>query len=222
MKVVVLALLLCCGSSSFAQPPVLHAGLNLAFESMEEFIFYNQRLLTIYKQLQLSAQCKYLPAARGLAQLAESSVDGAAARTGELGEQFPGLVRIEPPVGRVIVLLYRRKGSHVNRDNWRLQRVASLRGALVADDLLAGVPAQRLPTIEVGLKLLSSGRVDVLLTEAAIASQLIEKLRMENVEPIYPPLLSMNLHHYLLPHYGYLEELLSERLLQLHLEQKLQ
>ncbi|WP_156025708.1 transporter substrate-binding domain-containing protein [Simiduia agarivorans] len=189
-----------------------HAQLQL--DCAEVFRPANDRLLAALAGGGVSAQCHYLPSARGSQQVMAAELDGALLRTEDYGAAFPTLIRLEPAAHRVLLMLYRRRGSDIDLGNWREQSIVSLRGAVVLDRMLAGLNVSRVGSLESGLKQLSAGRADVLVGDQLSVPALMRDWGIDNVEMIYPPLATQLLYLYLRPEHASLAAPISAILMQ--------
>jgi len=170
---------------------------SLRLECSEIFSVWNKKVVEAYAALGIQVECVDIPWARGAQHLASGLLDGAAIRAKEFGEQYPNLIRVEPPVTVFTILLYKRKAEPIDYRNWRSHSIVSLRGSVLSDQLLVGLDSHRAASVEAGLKQLSAGRVDLLLGDTLAVPKAIEELGVTNVEPIYPPVASYPMYHYL-------------------------
>lgn len=174
---------------------------------------WNQELLSHYHAIGIEAKCLYLPRARGAALVAGGELDATALRGEDFGQQFPHLIRVEPPLKAVPLMIFRRIGTDVTIDNWRSRSIATLRGAVIFDHLLAGLDVTRLATIEAAIKQLSAGRVDLMVGDNQLVPQLLQTMAVDNVEMLTPPVTTVLLYHYVQVKHRDLAARLSERLL---------
>ncbi|AFV00212.1 transporter substrate-binding domain-containing protein [Simiduia agarivorans] len=175
---------------------------------------WNLDVLAHYQALGVSAECVFLPRARGSVQVAAGELDGSAMRGHDFGVQFPHLIRVEPPIKAVPLVVFRRIGTDITVANWRAHSIATIRGAIVFDQLLAGLDVTRLSTIEAAVKQLSAGRVDVLVGDTVLVPALLQQMGVDNVEMVTPPVTTVLLYHYLQEKHRALASRLSERLLE--------
>lgn len=186
----------------------------LVIDCHRDFNHWNVELVAHYKALGQSVECVSLPRARGVQQIAMGELDGSALRSKEFGLQFPHLIRVEPPIKAITLVIYRQVGSEVNRDNWRSYSIATLRGAIIFDHMLAGLDVTRLGTLEAAIKQLSSGRADLLVGDTQLVPRMLRDLGVTNVEMLTPPLTTVFLYHYLQPEHREIADNLSRRLLE--------
>lgn len=171
----------------------------LRLECSDLFPQANNKVVDAYAQIGIAAECVAMPWIRSGQQVAVGGLSGAAIRSKEFGQQFPNLLRVEPPVTTFTLLLYKRKGTRIDSTNWRRHSIASLRGGILTDQLLAGLDVRHLGSVEAALKQLSAGRVDLLLGDDKAIPEVIERLDMANIEAITPPLSTILMYHYLHP-----------------------
>ncbi|MDN3637267.1 hypothetical protein QWY82_00475 [Simiduia curdlanivorans] len=203
-----MAVALTLSAGVWAQPT------SLRLECNDIFSVWNKRVVEAYAALGVEVECVDMPWARGAQNLASGLLDGTAIRAKEFGDQFPNLVRVEPPVTVFTILLYKRKGEDIDHRNWRSHSIVSLRGSVLSDQLLVGLDSHRAGSVEVGLKQLSAGRVDLLLGDTLAVPKAIEELGVTNVEPLYPPVATYPMHHYLNREYGDLLLPISQQLME--------
>ena len=99
-------------------------------------------------------------------------------------------------------------------DNWRTRTLVSLRGAIVLDELLAGLDVTRAASLENGLKQLSAGRVDAMVGDLRFVPAVIDQLGIDNLESLRPPVSTELLYHYVHPSHADLAARLSDLLLE--------
>ncbi|MDR7335918.1 transporter substrate-binding domain-containing protein [Roseateles asaccharophilus] len=159
------------------------------------------RLLTdIYRRAGLALQIEAQPAPRAGLTALSGQADGELVRIASYGQNYPQLIRIDPPFYRVGVRAYSlpsRSASVRSRDDLKHYTLGSIRGMAYVHDLTEHHPAvtQTQDALQL-FRMLLAGRLDLALctTQAARASLL--SLGTPEVDAS-PELAAFELHHYL-------------------------
>lgn len=161
-----------------------------------------QRVLEVaYERAGIPLEVRYLPRKRALAASSSGEVDGEVMRVASLGERFPTLKRVEPPIAYHVSAMYVRKGSGIDASalvNLGDYRVAVLQGVMAHVGYAeAAKSSASLPSLEQMFKMLESGRVDIVIHNTTDSVALLANRDFPSVDPNGIEFKTVELYHYL-------------------------
>lgn len=155
----------------------------------------------IYKEIGLDVSVTSGPANAIENKLALGFLDGEILRIHSYGEDNENVVRVPTPYYQLETMGFVRSGSGVSiksLEDLKKYRVAVVKGVKHTENATKQHPkVVVLPKTSQILKLLSKGKVDVVLTNTVDGLVAIEKLKLKDVEPLAEPLATEPLYHYL-------------------------
>lgn len=155
----------------------------------------------VYKEIGLEVSVTSGPANTIENKLALGFLDGEILRIHSYGEGNEKVVRVPTPYYQLETMGFVKSGSGISiqsLEDLKKYRVAVVKGVKHTENATKGHPkVVALPKTKQVLKLLEKGKVDVVLTNTIDGLIAIEKLGLQNLEPLPQPLATEPLYHYL-------------------------
>ncbi|WP_271274415.1 substrate-binding periplasmic protein [Aliamphritea hakodatensis] len=151
-----------------------------------------------YKQLDIEVDADYLPASRSLMMAAKGQYDGELYRIAGISEDYPHLLQVPTPVNRVEVVAFcRSAGDHdMSLEALRNYRLGVRRGVRFNVLLPLTETTQRVDSNRQLFNMLEKSRIDIALVARANGLQIIREMQITDITALNPPLLNLNLYHY--------------------------
>lgn len=187
-------LLACCFATAQAREVITLGKSNGAMGTIAEAV-----LREAYRRVGIELAIKEFPAERALNEANRGILDGELSRMAGIEARYPDLVRIPVAINRIEGMVY------TNRADFRVDGWDSLRPYLIgvrigikfAEDGTHGMRVQRVPTNEQLFSKLELGRTDIVVSTRTEGEAMIRRLKTRHVRALEPPLLTIDLFHYL-------------------------
>ncbi len=151
-----------------------------------------------YRRLGIKIDLKFLPGIRALKHANHGVTDGDLCRVKGIEKEYTNLVMVPVKVASVeIVAFGKNKNITVNGwDSLHPYSIAYLRGIKIISKKAKG-KLKPVSSKKQAFKLLAFNRVDLVIDTRIMGLVTLEKLKIENVRIIEPPLQEIILYHYL-------------------------
>ena len=152
-----------------------------------------------YKKLDIEVERKVLPEERALKMSNSGAVDGEDIRVAALQPILNNLIMI-PIVISSVENCALSKDSDIKIDGWeslRTYSIATVRGIKIIEKNTEGFNRKLLTKIEQCFYMLEKDRVDIIIYDKLSSSELIKKKGYKGINILEPPLLKVDLYHYL-------------------------
>ena len=158
-------------------------------------------LTAVYAKLGIKVEFVDVEAARALELSSSGEIDGEIQRIDAVAEQFPTLIRIEPPVNYIEPSAFTR-GLKFPIDGWASiadYQVGIVRGVGSSERGTKGMAhVQTATSLENLILMLDHGRFQVMVTDRISGEVTLKKMRLaDTIRPLSPPLQHIDLYHYL-------------------------
>ncbi len=176
----------------------LHAQEKLVF-SVVEGVSATAILQEGYKRIGIDIEAKILPAERALSMSNSGELDGEVNRIVNINMKYPNLIMIPIPIFFLDIVAF-TKHLEFPVQSWESlapYEVATLRGMKVAENGLQGMKYLALTEFEQILRMLDKERIEVAILPRLDGLQIIKKFNLKTIEILEPPLVRINLYHYL-------------------------
>lgn len=195
-RVMASAMLAWAGPALAANPPIRIGAIDKDAVSWVAA----QLLADIFKQAGLALEILPMPGPRTTKMSLAGELDGDLIRIQTYGQNYPVLVRVEPPFYRVSVRAFSMPGRNARistRDDLQHYTLGAIRGMAYVYDLTETHPALTLAqNSEQMFRMLQAGRLDLVLDGSVAARASIEKLGLKDMV-VSPELAGFELYLYL-------------------------
>lgn len=178
--VAALALTLASAHAQAPQPPLVigRNSLDSTFTDVTE-----QVTLEAFRRADIAVRIVRLPLLRSIEMAAGGEIDGDTARAANVGERYPSLIVLTPPVIRADSAIYGRDPTLTQRTRAEIRRMSACvgRGSMVLRNHSAGMRTVEAPTREASLTMLAAARCDIAVVlhldaDVSIAQQQLKGL----------------------------------------------
>ena len=153
-----------------------------------------------YEKLGISVNFDILPGKRALMESSEGRADGDVHRIFEIGDEYPTLLRVPTPINYIEPSVFSKIHEFKVMDCPALQgyQVGIVRGVKHSQ-----LCTQGMENVFVGddltgvMRMLDAGRVELLITARINGLLLANKLKLDAIKPLSPPLSRFWVYHYL-------------------------
>ena len=175
-----------------------------------------------YGRIGYDIHVKRMSGPRALAESSSGAVDGELQRIWAVGAAYPSLVRVEPPIFTLHGVPFALEGAKpvAGPNDLKGRRVGVQLGIKYAEKL---VEEHQLDAVSVVdgehlMRMLRQGRIDVVVTNRLNGLQFIRRAGVEGVVEVGPPLVSLDLYHYLHERHAQLVPPLGETLKEMRID----
>ena len=162
-----------------------------------------QLLNDVFRQAGLVLEIIPMPGPRVTKMSLAGELDGDLIRIQTYGQNYPMLIRVEPPFYRISIRAFSmaaRNARVTTRDDLQHYSLGAIRGMAYAFDLTENHPALTLTqNSEQMFRMLQAGRLDLVLDASVAAKSSIEKLGLKDTV-VSPELAGFDLYLYLHVH----------------------
>ena len=152
-----------------------------------------------YKELGIQIKYKTYPAERALSLSNKGVADGELVRIEGIEAKYPNLIRV--PVSHVTAeQVAFAKNPNIKISGWgslKPYRIVFHRGYKVAENNTEGMNRSIVSTDQAAFKMVSNGRMDVVIANRFSGLDVIRKLNLNDVKLLSPPVQTNPLFHYL-------------------------
>ncbi len=151
-----------------------------------------------YQQLDIEVDADYLPASRSLMMASYGQYDGELYRIAGISEDYPHLLQVPTPINRVEVVAFCRTDDNnkMSLDALKGYRLGVRRGVRFNAHLPLDETTQRVASNRQLFNMLEKSRIDIALVAKSNGLQIIREIEVTDISPLNPPLLNLNLYHY--------------------------
>lgn len=188
----------------FVTPSAMAEQRKLSIAGIGDSIFSAQAIAVLteaYGRAGIDIEVVRFPAARALAVSSSGAMDGELERIEEVGEQYPSLIRVNPPVHFLDAAVFSmNKPVELKGINTlRHLRVGVILGVKYVDELFKdkGFDVVKVPTIARLFEMLALDRYDVAVVDQFTGWHEVRRLGMLNVHAAEASLVRKPLFHYL-------------------------
>lgn len=173
-----------------------------------------------YKRIGIEVETAWQPAERSLKSSNAGQVDGELNRIAGLESQYPNLVRVPIPVNLLEGVVFSKNVTPVisGISSIRGFQIAIRRGTKFAERLTQGMEPLMLSKNIQLFRVLNAGRVDLIITSHLEGLEMLNQLKFRQIQVLKPPLVSLDLYHYLHKKHQALVKPLSTTLLNMQVE----
>jgi len=184
----------------------LHAtaaqGARLTFSSFEGSPGQEMSVLILkeaYASIGIEVVVIRYPGLRSLKTANEGRVDGEVSRFKAFERDYPNLIAVPVPVNHLQGTAFSKNGA-IELRGWESLRdytIGITRGMKFAERGTAGMSTVRANSHQQLFQLLDKGRVDVAINPFVNGVVIINKLKLEGIHALEPPLMRIDLYHFL-------------------------
>lgn len=153
-----------------------------------------------YRRLGMKMEVHEFPGERALQTANDGKVDGELYRKGDIAETFTHLIKIPVVISSADFVVF-VKDSSISAYDWNSllpYRVGYKRGVKSVEmNLVKGTKSEPVSSTDQAFKKLEAGRNDVVISPKITGLVLLSQLGITGVTALDPPLLSIQLFHYL-------------------------
>jgi polar amino acid transport system substrate-binding protein len=153
-----------------------------------------------YRRLGMSMEVREFPGERALQTANEGKVDGELYRKGDISDTYTHLIKIPVLVSSADFMVF-TMDKNIRAHDWISllpYRVGYKRGVKSVEvNLVKGTKAEPVSSTDQAFKKLETGRNDVVISPRITGLVLLSQLGIQGVTLLEPPLLSIQLFHYL-------------------------
>jgi len=152
-----------------------------------------------YVKLGISTSISYLPGNRSLLYSSTGIVDGELFRIEGIHREFPELIQIKEPILELETIAY-SSDVEFNIDGWKSlnpYKLGFLRSFKKAENKTKGMNIYQDDSLNNLFKLLSKGRIDLVIESQIGASVILPLEDKSEVKALYPPVDRFYIYHYL-------------------------
>ncbi len=152
-----------------------------------------------YASLGIEIEVLRYPGLRSLKIANEGDVDGELSRVKAFEQDYPNLIPVPAPVNQLRASVF-SKNREIELRGWESLRgytIGITRGMRFAERGADGMTIIRANSHEQLFQLLDKGRVDVVINPFVNGLVIIKKLKLEGIHALEPPLVHIDLYHFL-------------------------
>jgi polar amino acid transport system substrate-binding protein len=152
-----------------------------------------------YASIGIEVEVIRYPGLRSLKTANEGRVDGEVSRVKAFERDYPNLIPVPVPVNHLQGTAFSKNGA-IELRGWESLRdytVGITRGMKFAERGTAGMAIVRANSHQQLFQLLDKGRVDVAINPFVNGVVIIKKLKLEGIYVLEPPLVRVDLYHFL-------------------------
>lgn len=157
-------------------------------------------MIEAYRRLGMTMEVREFPGERALQTANEGKVDGELYRKGDIAETFTHLIKIPVVISSADFVVF-VKDKSISAYDWNAllpYRVGYKRGVKSVEmNLVKGTKSEPVSSTDQAFKKLDVGRNDVVISPKITGLVLLSQLGITGVTLLDPPLLSIQLFHYL-------------------------
>ncbi len=153
-----------------------------------------------YGKIGIKIQVLRYPDLIGLKKSNAGTRDGELQRIKEIAQKYSNLILVPVVINNVELVVYARDSNIVIKKPADLApyHVGYYKGALIFDKLTQGFSrVSRFSTQKETLKMLATGKVDVVIGDTLTAPWRIKHHKIKGLHPLSPPLMNLQLYHFL-------------------------
>lgn len=156
-------------------------------------------LIEAYKKIDIDVSFIPIPSLRSLIMSNTGKIDGEMHRILDIEKKFKNLIRVPISINKIAVVVFSKsKELKINKiDNLKPYKIGIRRGIQFAEDISKGMNVRKLENIEQLFKMLSLGRIDIVIETNFAGSKAIRKLKLVGIHISKPPIITKKLYHYL-------------------------
>lgn len=178
-------------------------------------------MVEAYRRMGMKLEVLEFPGERALQTANEGKVDGELYRKGDISDTFTQLIKIPVVISSADFMAFVKDRSVAAHD-WNSlarYRVGYKRGVKSVEvNLVKDTKAEPVSSTDQAFKKLDAGRNDVVVSPRVTGLVLLKQLGIKDVTMVEPPLLSIQLYHYLHQKHKALVPRLTSTLLQMEKE----
>lgn len=165
-----------------------------------------------YAKMGFLVNVERFPATRALYMSNEGFVDGEIHRIGGLNRDYPNLLQIPIPIGKLegVVFTINKDFKVDGFDSLRPYRIGVRRGIVFAERGTKGMDVHRADSVEQLLRSLIAGHVDIIILNKLEGRQIEKLFPGRGIHELTPPVLSLDFYHYLHEKHAHLIPQLTE------------
>ena len=177
-------------------------GARLTFSSFEGSPGQEMSALILkeaYASIGIEVEVIRYPGLRSLKTANEGGVDGELSRVKAFERDYPNLILVPVPVNQLQGTAFSKNGGLELRgwESLRGYTIGITRGMKFAERGTDGMAIVRANSHEQLFQLLDKGRVDVAINPFVNGVAIIKKLKLEGIHSLEPPLVRVDLYHFL-------------------------
>lgn len=142
-------------------------------------------LVPVFESAGYGLEVEPMPAERARVEANEGRKDGDLLRIFSYGERNPTMIRVPTPYSTVETTAFALKSKNISiktKDDLKQYRLAIVRGVMTTRDLTQGMPnVSELSSLEQAIKVIQSGREEVLLTSDIGGISMLKKLGITEI-----------------------------------------
>ena len=157
-------------------------------------------LTEAYEKLGYSIDVKELPAERAAMTANSGEADGIVVRTKSSKKFFPNLIMVPAKVTQVDGVVLTKKSNNFVIEGWKSlkpYKIAYIHGCKWAEINTKGMNIYTVPRFTTLFHVLEGDRVDVIVLPRLVGQSIIENLKINDIKILEPPVITMELYHYL-------------------------
>lgn len=163
-------------------------------------------LKLVYERLGMTIDFDFRAADVSARRATAGETDGEVQRIAQFGDTHPTLIRVDEPLFALDGVAF-TKGVRIDIDgpaslrpyktSLRPYRIGIQDGVLFSEDVTHGMNPIRAPSVTSLFNMLDRGMVDAVITTRITGLHTIKRLRLAGIAPLEPPLVRIDLYHYL-------------------------
>ena len=156
-------------------------------------------LVSAYQRIGLSIKTVELPAARALAMADQGLTDGELQRIFEIGNRYQNLLRIPTPLFTLdgMVFTIHHDFAVNGKESLRPYQIGIVQGIKYAESLTHNLRVTKVTKIPQLIRMLEQRRIDLFILSRFHGLGIIKEQQYMGIRMLEPPLVSINLYHYL-------------------------
>lgn len=154
----------------------------------------------IYARLGITISTVPLPGKRAQHDAASGKLDGEVMRIYSYGDETPSTIRVPTPYYYLETMAFVRRDTNIEiltKEDLQKYKLAKVRGVKHTNNITYGLEnVKDVASTTDMMKLISSGFVDVGLTNTVDGLVTIKRMGLEDITPMKSPLATLDLYHY--------------------------
>jgi polar amino acid transport system substrate-binding protein len=193
--------LLCWADGGNAQQPlVLTTSMTSPLSKDDQTGFYDQNIIEAFRRIEQPIQITHLPAERSIINANLGITDGEFIRISGLEHLYPNLLMVPEKIADNDIVAFTWR-TDIQLEDWsscKPYNVAIVRGWIILETNLSDVKSLvRVKNQEILFSLLGKHRTDFVVFTRFLGYEMIEKLALQSVRIIEPPLAKKEMFLYL-------------------------
>ncbi|WP_261845132.1 substrate-binding periplasmic protein [Aliamphritea ceti] len=151
-----------------------------------------------YKKLDIDVDADFLPASRSLMMASYGQYDGELYRIAGISEDYPHLLKVPTPINQVEVVAFCRTDddNSMTLESLKGYRLGVRRGVRFNVHLPLDHSTQEVASNQQLFNMLEKSRIDIALLSRSNGLQILKEMEVTDISPLNPPLLNLDLYHY--------------------------